>query len=35
MALGEPPTVLRLTLAGLAFVPALAVLAGSRLWRWR
>ncbi|KWX67817.1 hypothetical protein ASJ79_20375 [Mycobacterium sp. NAZ190054] len=28
LALGEPETVLRLTLAGVAFVPALAVLAG-------
>ena len=28
MALGDPPTVLKLTLTGLAFVPALAVMAG-------
>lgn len=28
ITVGDPPTVLRLTLAGLAFVPALAVLAG-------
>ena len=28
IALGEPQTIVRLTLAGLAFVPAMAVLAG-------
>ena len=35
ITIGEPQTIWRLTLAGLAFVPAMAVMAGSPPLRWR